>query len=82
MPPFHYVYILESIPHPGNFYTGRTADLKTRLAKHNDGGNPHTTAGRPWAIKNALAFRDEIRAAAFQRYLKSPSGRAFAQKHF
>jgi putative endonuclease len=31
-------------------------------------------------IKTAVAFRDPQRAAAFERYLKSPSGRAFASK--
>jgi predicted GIY-YIG superfamily endonuclease len=82
MPPFHYVYLLESIPDPANFYPGRTDDLQARLAKHNEGGNPHTAAGRPWAIKNAFAFRNEIKAASFERYLKSPSGRTVARRHF
>lgn len=77
---FHYVYILNSIGEPGRFYVGLTADLPARLAKHNTGGVPHTAKYRPWQIKTALAFRDVERAAAFERYLKSPSGRAFAKK--
>jgi len=81
MPAFHYVYILQSILHPTRYYTGLTENLSARLAKHNVGGNPHTTADRPWIVNTAIAFRDPARAADFERYLKSPSGRAFARKH-
>jgi len=82
MPKFTYVYTLQSLPHPDRRYTGLTTDLHTRLAKHNEGGTPHTVPYRPWLIQTTIAFRDPIRAAAFERYLKSHSGRAFAQKHF
>jgi len=34
---FHYVYVLQSLSHPGQIYTGRTAGLKQRLAEHNAG---------------------------------------------
>jgi putative endonuclease len=81
MPAFHYVYILQSIPYPTHFYTGCTTDLPSRVAKHNEGGNPNTAAFRPWSIKTATAFSDPSRAAAFERYLKSSSGRSFAKKH-
>jgi len=77
---FHYVYILSSLGEPGRFYVGLTNDLAARLAKHNTGGVPHTAKHRPWQIKTAIAFRDRERAADFERYLKSPSGRAFAKK--
>jgi hypothetical protein len=33
-------------------------------------------------VRTAVAFRDPSRAAEFERYLKSHSGRAFAKKHF
>jgi predicted GIY-YIG superfamily endonuclease len=79
---FHYVYILESIGLVGRFYVGLTDDLSARLARHNAGGVPHTAKYRPWRIKAAVAFRDVSRAAAFEKYLKSPSGRAFAKKRF
>jgi hypothetical protein len=29
-----------------------------------------------------IEFRDQARALAFERYLKSGSGRAFAKRHF
>ena len=79
--PFHYVYILQSEAVPDTFYVGFTDDLHARLRKHNAGEVPHTAKSRPWVIKAAVAFRDEARARAFERYLKSGSGRAFAKKH-
>ncbi len=77
---FVYVYILESLASSGGFYVGLTDDLAARLATHNAGGVPHTAKGRPWRIKTAVAFRDRTRAASFERYLKSASGRAFEKK--
>lgn len=77
---FTYVYILESLAPAGGFYVGLTDDLTVRLTKHNTGGVPHTAKHRPWRIKTAVAFRDRVKAAAFEKYLKSPSGRAFSKK--
>ncbi|MDI1248349.1 MAG: GIY-YIG nuclease family protein [Lacunisphaera sp.] len=76
---FAYVYILESLAPAGGFYVGFTDDLAERLVKHNAGGVPHTAKGRPWRINTAVAFRDREKAAACEKYLKSPSGRAFAK---
>ena len=75
------MYILESAAQGGHFYTGLTEDLAARLKKHNEGGVPSTVEHRPWRIKTAVAFSDPERAAAFERYLKSGSGRAFAIRH-
>ena len=75
-----YVYILRSIAFPDRYYTGITEDLRGRLAKHNAGDVPHTSKYKPWQIKTYLAFSDEKQAFAFEKYLKSPSGRAFAKK--
>lgn len=80
MKDFSYVYILESLAEKGGYYVGLTNDLEVRLTKHNAGEVTHTARLRPWRIKTAVAFRDRIQAAAFERYLKSPSGRAFAKK--
>ncbi len=77
---FAYVYILESLAPGVGFYVGLTDDLSARLAKHNAGGVPHTAKGRPWRIKTAVAFRERNKAAAFEKYLKSSSGRAFSKK--
>jgi predicted GIY-YIG superfamily endonuclease len=77
---FSYVYILASEGSPGRFYVGLTDDLTDRLARHNGGFVSHTAKFRPWRVKTAIAFRDRKQAAAFELYLKSPSGRAFAKK--
>ncbi|MGA7840315.1 MAG: GIY-YIG nuclease family protein, partial [Candidatus Acidiferrales bacterium] len=60
-------------------YTGVTDDLKARLSKHNSGDVTHTAKYRPWRLKSYVAFADEARAIAFEKYLKSGSGRAFAK---
>lgn len=74
-----YVYILESDP-PDHFYVGMTDDLRARLHKHNAVEVSHTSKFRPWRLKTYLAFSDERKAAEFEQYLKSASGRAFAKK--
>ncbi len=79
---FCYVYVLQSLKEEGRFYVGLADDLRERLGRHNAGEILHTAKFRPWAIKNAVAFRERDRAAAFERYLKSGSGRAFAKRHF
>jgi predicted GIY-YIG superfamily endonuclease len=75
-----YVYILESIADPARHYTGLTDDLKVRLTRHNAGEVPHTSKFIPWRLNTYVGFSDEKRAIAFERYLKSSSGRAFAKK--
>ena len=77
---FFYVYILRTVTEPPHFYTGFTENLESRLVHHNSGGDPHTAKYRLWRIKTAIAFTDREQALAFARYLKSPSGRAFAKK--
>ena len=73
---------LQSIPHPDQHYIGLTSNVESRLAAHNAGQSPHTAKYRPWKIANYHAFADEAKAAAFEKYLKSGSGRAFVSKHF
>ena len=80
MPKFIYLYILQSQIRPGTFYTGLTSDLRARLKQHNCGGGRHTLRFLPWEIKTAIAFTDRDRARKFEVYLKSASGRAFAEK--
>ena len=78
--PMHYVYLIESEAFPGQRYVGSTADLKKRLATHISGGSVHTSKFRPWRLVSYLAFEDKSRAHEFEYYLKSGSGRAFANK--
>ena len=79
---FWYVYMLQSIERVDRYYVGITEDLQERLKIHNACRCPYTSKHAPWRIKTAVAFRDKDRAIAFEKYLKSHSGRAFANKHF
>ena len=74
-----YVYILQST-NAEHFYVGITDDLRSRLTKHNAGEVLHTSKYKPWQLKTYIAFRNEKQAFNFEKYLKSPSGRAFAKK--
>ena len=75
-----YVYILQSESHPDQFYTGLCTDMDARLKAHNAGQSPHTSKYRPWRLISVHGFVQPETAAAFERYLKSGSGRAFAAK--
>ena len=77
---FYYVYILQSEIDEKRFYTGFTEDLDSRLKSHNSGKSYHTSKYRPWRVKTAIVFDDQQKALDFEKYLKSPSGRAFAKK--
>lgn len=76
-----YVYLLVSLFHPGQRYVGLTEDLQRRLAEHNAGKSPHTSKYAPWKCVVAMRFSDRLKAEAFERYLKSGSGHAFAKRH-
>jgi predicted GIY-YIG superfamily endonuclease len=76
----HYVYLLKSEAFEGERYVGMTCDLKSRLADHNNGHSPHTSKYRPWKLETYIAFSEREKAAAFEHYLKSGSGHAFANK--
>ncbi len=78
---FFYVYILQSDLRIERFYTGLTDDLRKRLRDHNAGRVLHTAKWKPWRLKAYVALSDRLRAAEFERYLKSASGRAFVKKH-
>jgi predicted GIY-YIG superfamily endonuclease len=75
-----YVYLLESIDCAGETYVGLTDDLRDRLSAHNAGQSPHTAKFKPWRLVTYIAFSDPEKAVAFERYMKTASGRAFARK--
>jgi putative endonuclease len=75
------VYVLRSVSNRTRYYTGLTSDWRARLNAHNSGKCPHTASGRPWIIDVVAEFTDGRRAMAFERYLKSGSGVAFAKRH-
>ncbi len=82
MPEKRIVYVLQSESNPKRFYTGLTSDLARRLTSHNAGLSKHTSTGCPWRVVTQVIFSNEAAAEAFETYLKSGSGRAFAQQHF
>jgi putative endonuclease len=75
-----YVYLLESVSAQGERYLGMTADLKERVREHNAGRSSHTSKFKPWKLITYIAFTDQAKAEAFERYLKSGSGHAFARR--
>ena len=75
-----YVYLLESLSASGKRYVGMTTDLRARLSRHNACGSPHTAKYVPWRLVTYLAFVDTEQAIAFEQYLKTGSGQAFANK--
>jgi putative endonuclease len=77
----HYVYLLVSEPESSRRYVGLTTDLRQRLREHNAGKSLHTAKYKPWRLVTYVAFSDKDSADAFERYLKSGSGHAFARKH-
>ena len=76
-----FVYVLRNNELPPRYYTGLTSDVARRNAEHNAGTCTHTARHRPWSIDVVIEFADERRAVAFERYLKSGSGVAFAHRH-
>jgi predicted GIY-YIG superfamily endonuclease len=81
MPDRRFVYIIQSETSPAHFYTGLTGDVRRRLDAHNNGRSPHTARNRPWRLIVVVEFAREDRAIAFEKYLKSGSGAAFATRH-
>jgi putative endonuclease len=63
------------------YYTGHTSNLEDRLERHNKGENTYTRPGRPVVLVTFVAFSDDYKAYDFDKYHKSGSGKALAQKH-
>jgi len=75
----HYVYILKC---RDGYYVGCTNDLKDRLRRHQHGQVDATCNRLPVDLENYFAIKQKHLAFAFEKYLKSGSGRAFLKKHF
>lgn len=76
----YFVYMLRSISTPNQTYIGYTTDVEARLKVHNKKSSPHTTKFAPWELEAYFGFKEEQTAHAFELYLKTYSGRAFAKK--
>ena len=69
-----YVYILKCADN--SYYTGHTSDLNERIRRHNKGENTYKKPRRPIVLVTYLAFTNKYKAIAFEKYLKSGSGKA------
>ena len=50
------------------------------MVTHNSGGSLYTKAYKPWTLIMYLWFENKLKATAFEKYLKSGSGSAFAKR--
>ena len=76
------VYLIRSQMDPEQRYIGLTYNLKKRLQEHNRGECISTSDYRSWTVEVSIYFRDHKKAAAYEQYLKTGSGRAVASKRF
>jgi len=74
-----YTYILYSSK-AKIFYFGYTANLLKRVSEHNNRLSFATKPYLPWKLVWYCGFAKERDAKAFELYLKSGAGKAFAYK--
>jgi putative endonuclease len=75
----YYTYILQLSDK--TYYTGFSADLKSRINAHQNGDVSQTRKLRPLKLVYYSAFPSKKLALDFEKYLKSHSGFAFRAKH-
>lgn len=73
-----HVYILKCSD--GNFYTGCTSNIEERIKRHESGYVSYTSSRLPIQLVSYFSFASKYKAFDFEKYLKSGSGKAFAQK--
>jgi len=77
----YYIYIIKS-KNDGKIYTGLTTNLYNRLKQHNSGISGYTKGKGAWDLIWYASFDTKEKAVAFEKYLKTGSGIAFARKRF
>jgi putative endonuclease len=75
-----HVYLLKCSD--GTVYTGCTENLEERMKRHEKGQVSYTSSRLPFVLIMYISFNDKYKAFQFERYLKSGSGKAFANKRF
>lgn len=75
-----YVYFLKLTNN--KIYVGYSNDLRQRIQNHNEGKVPSTLAFLPVQLKSYIAVENRKKAIALEKYFKSASGKAFANKRF
>ncbi|PQJ29486.1 GIY-YIG nuclease family protein [Rubritalea profundi] len=74
-----YVYVLQSEKDRG-LYIGFTANLRRRLAEHQQGVSISTKSRRPWRLIYYEAYLEKLDAEGREKFLKSGAGRTFLKK--
>jgi len=74
------VYILNCVDK--KIYTGCSNNFDNRLNPHQAGKIKFTRARLPVSTLLTITFYDKYKTFAFEKYLKSGSGRAFSKRHF
>ncbi|MEZ4804059.1 MAG: GIY-YIG nuclease family protein [Bacteroidia bacterium] len=73
-----HVYILKC--NDETYYTGCTGDLEERISRHRRGSVQYTSSRLPIELISYISFTSKYKAYAFEKYLKSGSGKAFANR--
>ena len=73
-----YVYFLRL--YNGDTYVGSTNDLRRRVRSHERGHVDSTKAHGPVSLTSYVAVLTECNARELERYFKTGSGKAFANK--
>ncbi len=63
-----------------SIYVGCTSDFVRRKKEHNTGKVKSTQYRLPVVLVTQIVFHDKYKAYAFEKYLKTGSGRAFLNK--
>ena len=73
-----HVYLLKCID--STIYSGCTSNLEERLQRHRKGEVSYTSTRLPVEVITYVTFTNKYKAFNFEKYLKSGSGKAFANK--
>jgi predicted GIY-YIG superfamily endonuclease len=76
------MYYIYSLKCRDGYYVGCTDDVDDRVDRHQKGHVPATANRLPVTLEFYFALNDKYKAFAFEKYLKSGSGRAFIKRHF
>ena len=76
---FFYIYILES-EKDGNWYTGFTKNLRSRLEQHNNGKVDSTKNRLPLKLIYFEGCKNKDDAIRREKYLKTHYGKMFVKK--
>jgi len=77
----YYVYLIKSKT-DGKIYAGFTTNIDNRMEQHNSGNSGYTKGKGIWELVWYSSFETRDKALAFEKYIKSGSGYAFARKRF